>query len=85
MPTLRRHGHPTEMGDTMIGTIYELVTGRPWLTVRSMAAEFGPPPAIHFADELAGLTDAQLYAGPQRRAPRRQGAPGDAVLAGLRR
>lgn len=54
----------------MIDRLYELVTGRPWLTVRSMADEFGPPPAVHFAAELAGRSDADLIHGPQRRAPR---------------
>lgn len=60
------------MGHTrvsLVGRLYEALTGRPWLTVRSMAEEFGPPPAVYFARELAGLTDAQLVAGPQRRAP----------------
>ncbi|WP_203926217.1 hypothetical protein [Virgisporangium ochraceum] len=36
-----------------------------------MRDEFGPPPAEHFAGELAGLGDDELLAGPQRRAPRR--------------
>ena len=36
----------------MIAFLYELVTGRPWITVRSMAAEFGPPPAVEFEYEL---------------------------------
>jgi hypothetical protein len=53
----------------MIGWIYELVTRRPWLTVRSMAAEFGPPPAVVYSEELAGLSDLDLICGPQRRAP----------------
>lgn len=44
-------------------------------TVRSMAAEFGPPPAVHFAAELAGLTDLDLICGPQRLAPVRPETP----------
>ncbi len=69
----------------MIGTIFELVTGRPWLTVRSMAAEFGPPPAVYFEDELARLSDEDLMEGPQRRAPRRPPLPRgpDGALAGV--
>lgn len=55
----------------MIGWLYEWVTGRPWLTVRSMAEEFGPPPAVYFAEELAGRSDAELIAGPQRLSPGR--------------
>lgn len=74
LPALRWHGHPTEE-NAMIGWIYEMATGRPWLTVRSMRDEFGPPPAEHFAAELAGLSDGELIAGPQRRAPRRPPLP----------
>ena len=48
-----------------------------------IAAEFGPPPAVVYADELAGLTDLELIRGSQRRAPRRPGAIGGSVLAGL--
>jgi hypothetical protein len=53
----------------LIGAVYEAVTGRPWWTVRSMAAEFGPPPAVYYAAELAGLSGEELLAGPQRRSP----------------
>jgi hypothetical protein len=50
----------------MIKELYELLTGRPWTTVRSAAAEFGPPPGALFAEELARFHDAELYAyGPQ--------------------
>jgi len=52
--------------------IAELLRGT---TVRSMAAEFGPPPAVHFAAELAGRSDEDLVRGPQRRAPRRPPLP----------
>lgn len=55
----------------LTGVLRELLGGT---TVRSMAAEYGPPPAVHYAVELAGLDDAALLAGPQRRAPRRTGA-----------
>lgn len=45
----------------MIKTLYEAATGRPWTTVRSCTAEYGPPPAVVYADELADLTDADLF------------------------
>jgi len=44
----------------MIARLYELLTGKPWTTTRSMAAEFGPPPAVRYADQLAAYTDLEL-------------------------
>lgn len=38
-------------------------------TVRSMAAEFGPPPAVVFAAELEGLSARDIIRGPQRLSP----------------
>lgn len=50
----------------MIARIFEAVTGRPWITTRSAAVEFGPPPGARYAAELAAYTDAELIArGPQ--------------------
>lgn len=46
----------------MIRDLYERATGRPWLTVRSASAEFGPPPGARYADVLDQYTDADLYA-----------------------
>jgi len=46
----------------MIPRLYELLTGRRWTSVRSMTAEFGPPPAAVYATELAAYTDAELIA-----------------------
>lgn len=34
-----------------------------------VSAGLGPPPAVYFADDLAGLSDAALIHGPQRRSP----------------
>jgi hypothetical protein len=45
----------------MLQRLYELVTGRPWTTVRSAAAEFGPPPGARYAAELSRFSDAELY------------------------
>lgn len=46
--------------------VYERLTGRPWYTGRSAAAEFGPPPGARYARELAAYSDAELIAqGPQ--------------------
>lgn len=45
----------------MIRALYERVTGRPWTTVRSAAAEFGPPPGAVFAEALRHYTDQELY------------------------
>jgi len=44
----------------VIKLLYEKVTGRPWTTTRSMAEEFGPPPAARHP-ELARYSDAELY------------------------
>jgi hypothetical protein len=46
----------------MIPRLYELLTGRPWTSVRSMTAEFGPPPGAVYATELAAYTDTELIA-----------------------
>jgi hypothetical protein len=46
----------------MIVRIYEILTGKPWTTVRSAAAEFGPPPGAVYATQLAVYTDAELIA-----------------------
>ncbi|MBW6432195.1 hypothetical protein KZ829_00345 [Actinoplanes hulinensis] len=51
----------------------ELVTGRPRLTVRSAAVEFGPPPGAVYEAELSAFSDAELY------------AHGDEILAVARR
>ena len=64
----------------MIRRLYETLTGRPWTTTRSAAAEFGPPPGARYAGELAAYTDtelithgdrilAQLHANPRRHPP----------------
>jgi hypothetical protein len=45
----------------VIGWLYEKMTGRPWVTVRSATAEFGPPPGAAYRRELAVFTDAELY------------------------
>lgn len=50
----------------MLQRLYELVTGTPWTTVRSAAAEFGPPPGAQFAAELSRYSDAELYAHGDR-------------------
>ncbi|MET7752580.1 hypothetical protein [Micromonospora sp. NPDC005367] len=47
----------------LIARAYELVTGTPYTTTRSAAAEFGPTLATRYP-ELAGYTDAELYARP---------------------
>ncbi|MDI1466274.1 hypothetical protein QEZ54_35385 [Catellatospora sp. KI3] len=46
----------------MIARLYEAVTGTPWTTGRSAAAEFGPTVATRYADALSWLTDAELMA-----------------------
>jgi hypothetical protein len=56
----------------MIRRLYETLTGRPWTTMRSAAAEFGPPPGARYAAALAAYTDAELI------------ARGEQILAGLR-
>jgi hypothetical protein len=40
--------------------LWERLTGRPYWTGRSAAAEFGPPPAVQFASSLAGMSDMEL-------------------------
>lgn len=37
--------------ETMLAPLYEAITGKPYTTVRSMAAEFGPPPDAHHRDQ----------------------------------
>lgn len=44
----------------MIRALYEAITGRPWTTTRSAAAEFGPPPGAVYADQLAAYSDTDL-------------------------
>lgn len=44
----------------MIEKLYERLTGRPYFTTVCMSEEFGPPPAVEFAAELAGLSDMWL-------------------------
>lgn len=48
----------------MIARLWERVTGRPWTTTRSCAAEFGPPPAADpvYVEALRHYTDAELVA-----------------------
>lgn len=43
----------------MLARLFELVTGRPYITGRSMAAEFGPTWATRYP-ELAQRSDAEL-------------------------
>jgi hypothetical protein len=57
----------------MIARIWQAITGRPWTTVRSAAAEFGPPPAARYAAQLAAYSDTELI------------RHGEAILARLRR
>jgi hypothetical protein len=57
----------------MLKGLYELVTGKPWTTVRSAAAEFGPPPGAVYRAELGRFSDAELY------------AQGDAIVAAAKR
>jgi hypothetical protein len=49
----------------MFEALWEMVTGRPYRTVRSMAQEFGPPPAVVHAERLAQFTDAELMRLPR--------------------
>lgn len=56
----------------MIGLLYTLVTGKPWITVRSAAVEFGPPPGALYAADLNLYSDAELV------------AHGDEVLAAVK-
>jgi hypothetical protein len=57
----------------MIARLFQALTGRPWTTVRSCTAEFGPPPGARYAAELAAYSDAELITG------------GHTILARLRR
>lgn len=56
----------------MIPRLYELLTGRPWTTTRSMSTEYGPPPGAVYATQLAAYTDRDLI------------LHGDRILAHLR-
>ena len=56
----------------MLAALYEWLTGRPWRTTRSCAAEFGPPPGALYAEALRHYTDAELI------------VHGEAILADLR-
>lgn len=56
----------------MIRRLYQTLTGRPWTTTRSCAAEFGPPPGARYADQLSAYSDAELI------------VHGDRILARLR-
>lgn len=47
----------------MLPRLFEALTGRPWTTTRSAAAEFGPPPAVS-CPELADYPDAELIRRP---------------------
>jgi hypothetical protein len=53
--------------------LWERLTGRPYWTAWSAAAEFGPPPAVEFAEQLAGMSDLDLivYGGAVVEAARR--------------
>lgn len=42
--------------------LWERVTGRPYWTGASMAAQFGPTLATEFPEEVAILSDAELMA-----------------------
>ena len=44
----------------MIRRLYEALTGRPWMTVRSCTTEHGPPPGARYAAQLAVYSDAEL-------------------------
>lgn len=68
--------------------LWERITGRPYYTVHSMAAEHGPPPAVEFAAELAHYSDAELLArGPEIVAElrRRERAAAAALRTGVGR
>ena len=56
----------------MFAWLFEVVTGRPWMTVRSAAEEFGPPPAAVYEAELNGYPDLELIAN------------GDEILAAVK-
>lgn len=56
----------------MLRRLYQWLTGKPWITTRSCAREFGPPPGAIYAEALRRYSDAQLI------------AHGDQILAELR-
>jgi|ADGO01.1.fsa_nt_gi hypothetical protein len=47
------------MGKPIVERLFELLTGKPWTSTRSMAAEFGPPLASRYP-ELLDYTDHEL-------------------------
>ena len=47
------------MRNAIAQRLFELLTGKPYTTTRSMAAEFGPPPAARYP-ELAQRSDWEL-------------------------
>lgn len=47
----------------MLPQLFKALTGRPWTTTRSMAAEFGSTLATRYP-ELADFTDAELIRRP---------------------
>lgn len=40
--------------------LWEKLTGTPWKTTRSAAAEFGPPPGARYARDLEALTNTEV-------------------------
>lgn len=44
----------------LLASVYERMTGRPYYTTRCASAEFGPPAAAVYADELACLSGDAL-------------------------
>jgi hypothetical protein len=48
--------------------VWRSLTGTPWTTTRSMAAEYGPTPAMLYP-ELGAYSDADLLRLPQLRSP----------------
>ena len=46
----------------MIRALFEAVTGRPWTTTVSMAAQYGPPPAVVYRDLFDAYSDPELLA-----------------------
>ena len=50
----------------LIEVLYERLTGRPYWTGRSCAAEKGPPPGALYAAKLAAYSDMELVMyGPE--------------------
>lgn len=47
------------MANPIAEQLWKLLTGKPYTTTRSMAAEFGPPPAAAYP-ELLDYTDEEL-------------------------